>query len=62
MQTQTMTQQQWVALFRDIGLDDETMYRWHAAFEEQYPQAHQAFLEWLNIAPDTIRSIRALET
>jgi len=41
----------WVALFREIGLDEATMRRWHVAFERRSPDAHRSFLEWLNL-PD----------
>lgn len=51
---------QWVALFRDVGLDDEQMMRWHRLFEARHPGGHQSFLEWLGTAPDEIQRIRAL--
>ncbi len=54
-----MTKGQWIELFREIGLDEETMRRWHACFEARYPTQHQAFLEWLGIPADEIRLIRA---
>ena len=48
----------WVALFREIGLDEPTMQRWHAAFEQRSPEAHQSFLEWLHIPAAEIGRIR----
>jgi len=55
-----MNKEKWVRLFRDIGLDEETMTLWHRKFEASYPEGHQSFLEWLNIPADEISRIRAL--
>ncbi|AGA89328.1 hypothetical protein Thimo_0470 [Thioflavicoccus mobilis 8321] len=54
-----MTKQDWIALFRENGLDEATMTRWHRLFEARHPAAHQSFLEWLGIPADEIRTIRA---
>jgi hypothetical protein len=54
-----MTKERWIELFREIGLDDATMHRWHRLFETRHPGEHQAFLEWLGIAADEIVRIRA---
>ena len=48
----------WVALFKEIGLDEAQMQKWHQLFEKKHPQAHQSFLEWLGLPPDKITSIR----
>jgi len=53
-----MTVDQWVELFREIGLDDATMRRWHELFEERYPEGHQSFLEWLGLPEERIAGIR----
>lgn len=50
---------QWVELFREIGLDEATMRRWHAAFEKQWPGAHRSFLEWLRVPAADVDRIRA---
>lgn len=60
MSNDDMNKEKWVKLFQEIGLDDATMVKWHQAFEASYPGGHQAFLEWLQIPEDEIRSIRAL--
>jgi hypothetical protein len=60
MNDAVMNKDRWVRLFREIGLDEETMVRWHRTFESRYPEGHQSFLEWLNIPPDEISRIRAL--
>lgn len=54
-----MNKENWVELFRAIGLGDETMRHWHQEFEAKYPEEHQSFLEWLNIPEEKIKSIRA---
>ena len=54
-----LTVDQWVQLFKEIGLDNDTMTKWHRLFEKQYPQAHQAFLEWLHLSEERINKIRA---
>lgn len=55
-----MNKEKWVLLFKEIGLDEATMRKWHREFEARYPDGHQSFLEWLNIEADEIRQIRAL--
>ncbi len=49
----------WVAMFREIGLDEATMEKWHKLFEARHPDAHQSFLEWLGLKPDEVDRIRA---
>lgn len=49
----------WVAMFREIGMSDDTMMQWHRLFEARHPEGHEAFLTWLGIAPDEIDGIRA---
>ncbi|WP_372680756.1 hypothetical protein [Desulfosarcina sp.] len=50
---------QWVALFRDIGLTEAAMMKWHRLFETRHPEGHAEFLAWLGISPEEIASIRA---
>jgi len=49
----------WVAMFREIGLDESEMHKWHQLFETRHPAGHQGFLEWLGLKPDEINRIRA---
>ena len=49
----------WVALMRSAGMSDADMQRWHADFEKSAPDAHQKFLESLNLSSQEIASIRA---
>ena len=60
MNNEVMNKEKWVLLFREIGLDEATMKRWHREFESRYPDGHQSFLEWLNIEENDITRIRAL--
>ena len=57
--TAQVTKEEWVAMFEAIGLDEKTMHRWHREFEARHPDAHQAFLEWIQIPSDEIENIRA---
>jgi hypothetical protein len=60
MSNEVMNKENWVKLFRKIGLDDETMRTWHREFESDYPAGHQSFLEWLGIPEEGIRKVREL--
>lgn len=53
-----MNVEQWVGLFRTIGLADEDMHRWHVEFERRYPQAHESFLRWLGLSGERVGEIR----
>jgi len=57
MQT-IMTKVAWVEMFREVGLSEAQMRQWHSVFEQRHPEQHQAFLEWLQIAPAEIAQIR----
>ena len=54
-----VTKEEWVAMYRDIGLDRSKMEQWHRLFESRHPEGHQAFLEWLGIPPKEIAEIRS---
>ena len=60
MSNEVMNKENWVQLFREIGLDDATMRAWHQKFEARFPDGHQSFLEWLKIPEEEIKEIRAL--
>jgi len=51
--------EEWVAVFREAGLGDAEMKRWHEVFEARHPEAHQGFLEWLGVPPKEIEGIRS---
>lgn len=54
-----VTIDEWIALFKEIGLDEAAMQRWHKLFESRHPHGHQSFLEWLGLHPNRIEQIRA---
>ena len=58
MTTGGLDKQGWVAMFRQIGLDEAQMQRWHAIFEQRWPDAHQSFLEWLGEGAGEVGRIR----
>lgn len=55
---ETVSKDDWVAMFQEIGLDEKTMKQWHRLFERRHPEGHEAFLKWLGIAPTEISAIR----
>ena len=55
-----ITKADWVALYRDIGLDERKMKQWHKLFEARHPEEHQRFLEWLGLPANEIDEIRTV--
>jgi len=60
MKSRSVSKEEWVAMFREIGLDDARMKQWHRTFEERHPEGHQSFLEWLKVSSREIAEIRSL--
>ncbi len=56
--TRSMNKRQWVRLLESSGMSEEDMWHWHREFERRMPEAHQDFLESLNIPAEEIRRIR----
>jgi hypothetical protein len=54
----TITKDQFVALLDSAGITDEQKHRLHARFEQEHPEAHQGFLEYLDVPAPKIREIR----
>lgn len=54
-----VTLEEWVKRFKDIGLDDAAMKKWHQLFERENPEGHRSFLEWLGLSAEKITAIRA---
>jgi len=54
----SISKEQWVEMFKDIGFDEKTMHKWHQLFEQRHPQAHAFFLQWLGIPAEEIDQIR----
>jgi hypothetical protein len=54
----TVSKTEWVAMFREIGLDDGKMEQWHRLFEIRHPKAHADFLKWLGLSCGEIERVR----
>ena len=54
-----VSKEDWVAMFREVGISDDTMMKWHRLFESRHPEGHGDFLAWLGIPSDEITNIRA---
>ena len=50
---------EWIDMFRSVGLDEEQMSIWHREFEKRHPDAHEEFLRWLDLPVERIHEIRA---
>ena len=55
-----LTKERWVNVLRSSGMTEEDMANWHKQFERMEPDAHQEFLESLQIDVDEIAEIRAM--
>lgn len=56
--TLEMTKEKWVSIMHAAGFGEEDMRRWHKQFEQQAPEEHQQFLEYLQIPTGEIGKIR----
>jgi DNA-binding transcriptional MerR regulator len=56
--TSEMTKEKWVSIMHAAQFNEEDMQRWHQQFEQQAPDEHQQFLEYLQIPADEIGKIR----
>lgn len=54
-----LTKDQFVAILEAAGITSALREKFHAAFEQQQPAAHQHFLEWLGLPVDAVARIRA---
>ena len=54
-----VTVEEFKAMFRDIGLDEAAMRKWHGLFEKRHPDSHQSFLAWLGLTPERIEQVRS---
>ena len=53
-----INKEEWVAMFRDVGMSDDEMMKWHRLFESRHPEGHGDFLNWLGIPSEEIDKIR----
>ncbi len=58
MPEKNVTVEEWVEMFRAIGLTEPDMEKWHAEFERRHPDGHQGFLEWLQMPAERIAGVR----
>ncbi len=56
----TVTVEEWIDLFREVGLTDEDMKKWHQVFEARNPEGHLSFLQWLGLSEERIKKVRDL--
>ena len=54
-----MTVKEFKQLFREIGLDEAAMRKWHALFEQRHPESHRSVVEWLGLDAAQIEQARA---
>lgn len=45
---------EWIAMFREIGLNSAQMEQWHQGVRSPTPWWHQSFLEWLGLTSGRI--------
>lgn len=50
----------WIAMFKEVGMDEGAMKKWHRLFEARHPEGHADFLKWLGLPPDEIARVRSL--
>lgn len=53
-----VTKDQFLAVLDDAGVTPEQRKKLHASFERRFPEAHQAFLEFLGFPPEKVKAIR----
>ncbi|WP_075188071.1 MerR family transcriptional regulator [Teredinibacter haidensis] len=58
LEDKMITKERWVEIMTAAGLGDEEMRNWHKKFEQMEPDAHQEFLESLQIDEEEIKQIR----
>jgi len=54
-----VNKEDWVAMFKEAGISEDSMTNWHRLFETRHPEGHEDFLMWLGISSDEIARIRA---
>jgi DNA-binding transcriptional MerR regulator len=53
-----MSKERWSGIMAAAGMSDDDMRNWHREFEAREPQAHQEFLESLNLDTAEVERIR----
>ncbi|MBN1378335.1 MAG: MerR family transcriptional regulator [Gammaproteobacteria bacterium] len=58
LEEKMVTKERWIEIMRAAGMEDDDMRNWHRQFEKLEPEAHQEFLQSLNIDAAEIKKIR----
>lgn len=58
LENDMLTKERWVEIMRAAGFSEQDMMNWHKQFETMEPEAHQDFLESLQIDASEIDKIR----
>ncbi len=58
LENEMINKDRWVEIMRATGLSENDMENWHKQFEKMEPDAHQEFLESLQIDANEIAEIR----
>ena len=58
LKQQNITKEKWTEIMRLSGMNEEDMRNWHKQFEKLEPEAHQEFLQSLQIDEKEIKFIR----
>lgn len=62
LSSRPMTKELWTSILKAAGLSEEMMRKWHIQFEKAAPNEHLAFLRYLQISDEEIKTIRNLTT
>jgi len=57
-----MTKELWTSILKASGLSEKMMRNWHIQFEKAVPEEHLAFLRFLRISDEEIKTIRNWST
>lgn len=58
LKDKNMSKEKWTSIMQASGMSDEDMKNWHREFEKLQPDAHQEFLESLQINAAEVSKIR----
>jgi len=58
-EAEVVNKERWVEIMRAAGLSEEDMHNWHVQCERMEPEAHQEFLESLDLDTEEVARIRA---
>ena len=59
LEQNSLDKERWSEIMKAAGLKEQDMKNWHMQFEMMEPEAHQEFLESLNLTSGEIKEIRS---